>query len=126
MKNYVYSLLFGLAIGAATVWYFYPRVEVRTEIEETVRRDVVTRIVERPDGGKETIIIDRSKEHSTSVTEISPPKLWLASVGASSGDNLSRDFKYSASVQRRVVGPFFAGLQADTEGSIGMLLTVEF
>lgn len=126
MQKYIYTLIAGLILGALIVWQFYPRVEVRTETEEVVRRDVVTRIVERPDGGKETVIIDRSKESSTSTTEERPPRKWLASVGASTGDNLSRDFKYSASVQRRVVGPFFVGLQADTEGAVGVLLTMEF
>lgn len=111
------------------------------EVEKVVykeNKDVVTVIKEvtRPDGTKEktTQIVDKSVIASDTTIEkkyeksIIPDKesRWLFSGGASAKIGDFNNIKYEAQVSRRIIGPFFGGVKADTAGNVGLLLTMEF
>lgn len=108
-----------------------PEIKQVTKEVEVIKKDVHTVIkeIERPDGTKErvTIIEDKSSESSkkTSQTEISNVKpQWKAQglVGISARDPMF----YGADVERRILGPVFVGLWANTNKEIGASFSIEF
>lgn len=121
------SFLFGVGISR----YFWP-VQSKTEVieKEVVRNDIKTivRTVERPDGSRETVseITDRSQTNaSRSDTKIVVfPKNWQVGAGVHSDYKLMPT--YSVHVHRRILGPVLVGLQGNTNGQIGLLVSVEF
>jgi hypothetical protein len=129
VKKILAALILGLIAGAALTHRFAPRVEVRTETEEVVRKDVhtIVKYVKRPDGSEETVTetTDRSKEKKQSTVEISPPSMWAASVSVASHLD-RRDPVYNLTVSRRVLGPFFLGIGGNTDGAGNVTLTMEF
>jgi len=108
-------------------WYGSQKpAEVKIVEKEVIKKDVITQIVEvvRPDGTKETktIIIDKSTEKSSKNTEITQrPKDWL--VGAYYKVNSPA---YGISANRRVLGPIFVNVSADTGRNLTVGLGMEF
>jgi len=134
LRPMLIALVIGLVIGSiggcwATKKLTKP--EVRTEIQEKeiVRTDIrtVTRTVERPDGSKETVVetVDKTKSVASkqAVVEVSKPN-WSAGVA------VEADYKlqpvYEIELNRRVLGPIFVGVSANTEAELGIRLNVEF
>lgn len=131
MKKNLLLLLAGLIAGAA-LGISLKKPQIKTEIveKEVVKTDVrtITKILERPDGTKETVIdtIDKSKASSSkseTMTKILQ-RDWLISAGAHIDYKLMPE--YSLLVQRRVLGPLFAGLQGSSTGKVGLLVGMEF
>ena len=123
----------GLLLGAALVWQFARRVDTRIQVQEKIvtQNDVktITRTVERPDGTKETLqtVVYRSQQASTTKVDVQKAKRpdWL--VGVSAGSQLSHlGLTYGASVDRRVIGPVFAGVYGRTDGEFGLNVRLEF
>lgn len=127
------AVVVSFVIGAAVARYYYPRIEMKqVEVtKEVVRNDIrtVTRMVERPDGSKETVVevVDKStkKETSTKETTVASKKDWVISV---STDYNYRDYQqsYELQVQRRILGPFYIGAKASTNQSVGAMVGFEF
>lgn len=118
--------LLGYAIGR----YVQPAKVVTQEKEvEVVKHDTVTQIKEvtRPDGTKEkdTTITDRStevaKKESKVVIENLKPQ-WM--VSGTYG--ISAVPYYGAQVQRRIIGPVFAGVAANTRSEVFAVVSLEF
>lgn len=133
MRNYAIVALVSAVIGAVLVYNLYPRVEVKTQVQEkiVVRNDIrtVTRLIERPDGTKESVTetVDNSEREASKSTTVvkNMRKDYLAGVGA--GVQF-KDLKpiYSATVARRMFGPAFAGAYGRTDGEFGLTFTLEF
>lgn len=111
-----------------TYWYGSQKpAEVRIVEKEVIKKDVITQIVEviKPDGSKEikTIVIDKSTETNSKKTDVMPqrPKDWL--VGAY---YKVTDPAYGISANRRVLGPIFLQVAADTGRNLTVGLGMEF
>lgn len=128
MKKIIYALSVGVVLGALVVWYAFPRykTEVQTKIITEYKTKVVERIVTKPDG---TTTIDRTTETSGSQVATQSTKEsvsnWSASIAVES--SFSRlEPVYEAGLSRRIVGPVFAGVYANTNKEAGVSLSVEF
>lgn len=108
------------------------REEIREVIKYRDRTKTITKIIERPDGTKETIIkedkdVSNDIDKARKLLEIVTNKPGY-SVSLSAG--LSGDFKinpiYTLGVDRRVFSGLFAGLYGRTDGEFGVSLRYEF
>lgn len=119
------------AVGAGLTRVYLPVTKTVIEEKEVLRTDVrvITRTVKRPDGTVERVreSTDRSTSVSTANTTVTVTKQtqWLLSGGASTSFS-KFEVEYNGSVSKRVIGPIFAGLQGSTNGTIGVLVTMEF
>lgn len=132
VRNVAICALISFALGAVATRYLAPPVIKTETVEvETVRTDVhtITRVLERPDGTRETIIdsTDRSKLKTSRSDTASAPvqKNWLVSAGARLQPQNLQTY-YALTVHRRVLGPFSAGLGADTSGRVELSVGMEF
>lgn len=136
LKSQVIILAVVIASTVAVTRYYFPRIETQTidVIKEVIRTDVhtITRVVEKPDGTKETIIdhTDKSvenKDEKHSDTKFAS-KNWQMSGSASLDyTELTRlEPVYGIQVQRRILGPFYLGALADTSKKIGVSVGMEF
>jgi hypothetical protein len=125
----IIALMAGLLIGAALIHFLYPRIEERTEYKdrEVVKTRIITRIKERPDGGKDTEIIEEgSKEKDTKFKqEKIAQKQYLVGLGASTPLDKFDGPEYSVLVGRRIVGPVLGFVQASKE-NVGVGIIYEF
>lgn len=122
----LFVLLLTLTHYAAYYYGSERPAEIRTVEKEVVRKDVITRIVEveRPDGtkGKVTVITDKSTEKSSKSVDVTvAPKQWL--VGAYYKVN---NPAYGLAVNRRIIGPVFLNVSADTGLNLTVGLGMEF
>lgn len=131
-----------LALGGYAVGrYMQPPKVVTKEVEkikevEVIKRDVKTVIKEvvRPDGSKETTttIDESTRENNRRQTEnqrevaVVPQKpQWKAGIAAKT--SLTNIIPvYGFHVERRVLGPFFVGVQGWGDQSAGLSLSMEF
>lgn len=132
-RNVLILLIVAVVVSAGLTRYYFPKVEYKNvEVtKEVVRNDIKTivKTIERPDGTKETIseTTDKSikKETNSKEITIASKNQWIFDIGARM--NVSdRDIVYDLQVQRRIVGPFFAGLKASTDKTIGVSIGMEF
>lgn len=132
MKSLLYSFGIGAAIGAAFIWYAYPRHEVQIKTETKIVTEYKTKIVERwrknPDGSEEH---ERTEESSgnSETTKSKDKKVakhnW--NLGIQAGLTTDMDgLKYGLRVERRIVGPVFAGAYVTTNKEAGVSLGMEF
>jgi hypothetical protein len=125
-KRDLYILLAGLLIGAALILWLAPRVEEKVEYRdrEVVKTRTITRIKERPGGGKDTEIIEEgeaSKDTSLNVVKLAQ-KRYLLGVGASSPWSFKLEPEYSVTGGLRIAGPFIGALTVSKERvQIGVL-----
>lgn len=95
-----------------------------TEVQERVRVD--TKIVERPDGTKETVITevrDTESKKSEKRVETKVQKDWMIGVGM---DLFDLDPIYSLTVQRRIFLDLYAGGYYRTDGTLGLSVSYSF
>lgn len=118
--------LFVLCIGIAfgTGRYLTP---VKVETKESVRTEVeyITRVIKAPDGTviKEKISKNTAQKDTQSKTENKKPD-YKASIIPQYNLN-TNTIKYGASVEKRVLGPIFGGIYADTDKNIGVVISLE-
>jgi len=128
------ALAVGLVVGSMGGCWAAKKLtkpEIRTEIQEkeVIRTDIrtVTRTVERPDGSKETVVetVDKTKSVASkqAVVEVSKPN-WSAGVAVESDYKLQP--VYEVELNRRVFGPIYIGVSANTDAEFGIRLNVEF
>lgn len=128
MRKYVIIAIIAIITHGAAYYYGYNKPpQLKTVEKEVIKKDVQTviREITRPDGTKEieTVIVDKTKETVNKVVAANPVKLPMYAVGIS-----YNPFKqvYSADIARRVVGPFYGALSADTAGNAFVGVRVEF
>lgn len=132
-KTLLIACLVTAVLSASLTRYYYPRVDVQTveTTKDVIKTDIrtVVKVVERPDGSKETVTetVDnttRTTKDTKSHTEIKQ-KDWILTVGAKT-QLTALEPVYLVVVQRRVLGTVFSGLVADTKGTIGLTIGLEF
>ena len=119
------GMLATFGLGWAAHRYYAPKPASQTASTEQTRTRTVTRIVERKDGTKETLIesVDNSTASRTVIKATKPQ--WLLGVGAAY--NLPRtEVVYDVQASRRIIGPIFAGIRASTDGTVGVQALIEF
>lgn len=132
-KTTIILLITVAAVSAGVTRYFFPQVQFRdVEVtKEVVKTDVktVVRVIERPDGTKETVreTTDKSVKHETTAKEVTVSKKndWMFDIGARK-TLTDKDIYYDLQVQRRILGPFFLGAKVSTDKSVGLSVGMEF
>lgn len=114
---------------------FFPRIETKeVQVEkEIVRTDVktITKVIERPDGTKETVqeVIDKSVSQETKVKEsvVVKKDKWKADLGVRAKVSDIQNPVYDLTISRRILEtPFFGGIKISTDKSIGLNIGIEF
>lgn len=133
MKTKLITLLAGVVVGASLALLLKPPVE-STKVQmgaETTQVEVGTkevRIIERPDGTKETTIVENyvleAKGSEYAEVEIIKPVAPRWAIGLSAG--LVGSNSYRMSVERRIIGNLYVGGYATTEKEVGLSLTLLF
>jgi hypothetical protein len=126
LENRTYILLGGIVLVVATVAatrYLWPAVELRVETKEVIKNNVVTVIKTVKVGDREettTIITDKTVKKDTSLTLVSAKPQWRISGGLDSYGH------YYGHLDRRVLGPAFISLGADSGGAVRFGVGIEF
>lgn len=129
-NNIIIAVVFLLIGGTASKWLFPTIKEKIVEKEvEVIKRDVVTEIREitKPDGSKETVtvVIDKSQEKKESSKTVTIAKSeWHASISTLTPN--VKDIYYQVQVERRVLGNIYVGALANTKGSYGISIGMDF
>lgn len=133
MKNLIITAAVALLIGLGLGSQLLPKVKIETkEIEkEVIVKDVVTvtKIITKPDGTKEEVITvtDKTKENSSKVsTQKVMATQWHASVSAKTDNIKFEKITYGVSIERRIIGDIFLGVNADTSGKVGGSVGISF
>lgn len=127
MKNKLIVLLVMMGCSFAGGLYLgkqdKPKIELKEVVKYQERVRTRTIIKERPDGSKETTIIENrnTKGKRTATKKVSKPD-W--SVGVSS--TIKKDPVYGVQVGRRIIGDFWFGGYARTDKELGLTLRYEF
>ncbi len=132
-KTTVLLLIVTAIASASLTRYLWPKVQTQTvEVtKEVVKTDIrtIVRIVEHPDGTKEstTETVDHSianSSNSKSAT-VYAQKDWL--VGLTIGSEFAKlEPIYGLQVNKRILGPFFGSVSATTNKQINLGLGMEF
>lgn len=126
----VLALGLGIYVGKSQ----YSKTETVEVEKEVIKRDVVTVVKEvvRPDGTKETetTTIDKSKEKKDTLTSVATGTIkpdWHISISASAASVAEISSPaYGFQIERRILGPFSAGLRIQTDKQIGLVVGYEF
>lgn len=98
----------------------------KDESTKTKQERVVTIIKERPDGSKETQIIEQRRS-TAKVLKLRPvDKKWLIGLSASSGAILGGGGTYTLRVERYVLPGLAVGLYGGTNREVGLSLSYSF
>jgi Na+-translocating ferredoxin:NAD+ oxidoreductase RnfG subunit len=132
-KSVLILMVVVAVVSAGITRYYFPQVELKnTEtVKEVVRNDIRTIVKEvvRPDGTKETVTetTDKStkKETSTSELIVAAKKQWMIDIAARK-TLTGTELYYDLQIQRRILGPFFAGIKGSTDKSVGVSIGMEF
>ena len=136
LKTWIISIVAVAALAYATGRYLQPaKVEIKEveKIVEVIKRDVhtVIREVVRPDGSKEvvTVIDDKTRETNkkesskeTIITNIKPQ--WRVQ-GIADLTHLAAPV-YGVGIERRILGPVFAGAFVKANREYGVSVSLEF
>ena len=132
--------LLGIAVLIAAAGYSVgryiqpPKVEEKEVIKEVVKEvkdeHTVTRVVERPDGTKETIIDNTSKTRTDTALDKTTDKTstlrpdWKIAAGV--GLDKDKAQYYILEVNRRILGGISVGVIGTTQKSVGVTVGLEF
>jgi hypothetical protein len=129
------AIMIALGSGIYIGKLYFSRTETIEVEKEQTQKNVVTIVKEvvRPDGSRETetTTTDKSKETKdtkSSVSVVAPPRPdWHLSVAAQTKFNpIEMKPIYGVQIERRILGPFSAGISVNTERSIGLVVGYEF
>lgn len=125
MKRTLLSLLAGLLIGAAIVYFQFPRIEKKVEVQKETQTRTVTRRVVLPDGTRTTERITDTVQKEATQSKTSPRPDWMVGVNTNLG-RYGIGESYQLQVHRRILGPvsISAGISTKAEATIGV--AVEF
>lgn len=119
----------GATLLALCVRYYWPRIETKTVTKTVVQKDIrtITRIVQRPDGTKETIIehTDHSSATKSKTVAKNRPN-WHASIGATPHALMGQPAVYSMQLERRILGPFYIGAGLSSNHEAKLIIGLEF
>jgi hypothetical protein len=124
-------VLVAAVVGAAGCYWLMPTSQSTTFVDskETTKTDVrtITKIVEKPDGSRQTIIetTDNSTKVATEKQTIkTDSKKWAASVGVQANYTLQPE--YFIMLERKVFSNVSLGLMATTDAYAGVYVQIAF
>ncbi len=136
LKSTLILALIVTIVSAGLTRYLFPRIETQTVdvVHEVIKKDIrtITKIVEKPDGTKETTIdetdksTDKKTEKHTETTYQN--KDWQVAGTAETDYTQLQEVKldYGVHIQRRILGPFYLGALINTNKQVGVSLGLEF
>jgi hypothetical protein len=132
LKYSISAFIVALGLGYYLGTSYGAKTEVETVEKETVKRDIITVVkeVKRPDGTieREETTHDRSKEKKrseTSVTVSAPPPANRVALTALTS-NFREQEAYELRYERRLAGPLWVGISANTKNVYGVSVAYEF
>ncbi len=126
-KALVLIVIVSIASGVALE---HQLIAIKKETDTSkISNDITTVIKEKKnkDGSieKDTVIVDKSKkEDKTVIVDAILPPNWFIGVGVGLDDGISK--VYTATINRRILGPIFLGVWASSQKSAGVSLAVQF
>jgi hypothetical protein len=127
--------LISAVTAASLTKYYFPTVQTQTRdvVHNTTNTEIqtVTKTVKLPSGEVDTTVTtDKDIQNTlndikTQVSLQTPPPNWLVSATYNT-DIHTLQPSYGADVKRRILGPLFLGINADTSGKFGASLGMEF
>lgn len=133
LKSLIFPTL-AATIAGLLVHYYLPRIETKvvTKTETIVQNNVrtITKIIERPDGSKETVIdsVDKStvdKTKSKTSTKFAQ-KNWHISGSILTNFKAKNVPEYQIEAQKRILGPFYIGALLSSEQKVGLVIGFEY
>lgn len=121
LKKIFVAFLVGSVIGAGLVVYLRPSEQTKTVEVEKIKTQTVT-VIQKPDGTKITKTEDKVKDIKTQKSQTSNTKAQYALTGGYS----IHDQSLSIGVDRRIMGPLWAGIEVSDEGRLGVNVKWEF
>jgi hypothetical protein len=114
-----------LAIAFATGRFMTPE-KVITQDRIKTEVEYITREVKTPDGTviKEVIRKDVIEKEKLKLVESKKPDYKVSLLPKYSLD--TKEITYGASVEKRLAGPIFGGIYADSQKNIGLVISLEF
>lgn len=134
-KVYIIIAVVSAAIGGYGVYRLRPAQIQQVEVEKVITRTdtkVVTKVIERPDGTKETTIEATDKsvkkdEQSKQVTVAQVPKYHVSLIASTPIDKFELNKPtYTLLVQKDFIGPFSLGASYSTDNKIGLSIGFNF
>jgi hypothetical protein len=135
LKYTVILCLISAITAASLTKYYFPNVQTKTQdvTHDVIHTQVqtVTKTVKLPSGEVDTTVTtDKDIQNTlndikTQVSLQTPPPNWLVSATYNT-DIHTLQPSYGADVKRRILGPVFLGINADTSGRFGASLGMEF
>lgn len=140
-RYYLLILVIAIVVSYAYGRYNTPvKIVTKTVIEtktvEVVHHDIQTVIKEvtKPDGTKEvtTTITDKSVDNTDTNQTVDQTKVvsnekpqWKVNAGFTP-HNPALGYFYSATIERRILGPIFLGVQGNTDRNVALTVGLEF
>ena len=119
---YIVIAIMSYSLGA----FLHQKTKIKTVTKTEIRENVRTRILERPDGSKETVIVETRTKDETQrqdKTIVARDKKWLVGLGSTVG---RVDQIYNVRVERKVFLDLYVGGYYSTRGDAGVSLTYTF
>jgi hypothetical protein len=109
----------GVLLGAWITKSYYDK---HTNVDQnTTKEHTVTKIIERPDGTKETIIVEDKKTKQISKTAVIND--WSVGVATSL---IEKNSVYTVFIDRRILGEFSLGAYVRSDKEAGVLVRYSF
>lgn len=130
LKHIAGISVFSFLIGGALVYKFMPN-GGETITKEVIKTDVVTvtREVIKPDGTKETVTTSTDKSVSRASSDVKLPSLvpqWHISASAVVPKSGPYQPVYGLQIEKRILLGISAGIRAQTDGQLGVVVGIEF
>lgn len=122
-KHFSISLLIVAVASVAATRYLWPAIETKIQTKEVIRNNVVTVIktIKTPSGEETTTtIVDHTVKKDSTLILVAAKPQWRV------GGGLGLKREYFVQIERRILGPAFLSLGADTTGSVRLGIAVEF
>jgi hypothetical protein len=101
---------------------------VKVEEKQVITKETeyITREIAKPDGTivKETIKKDTATKDTQKTVDNKKPDYKVSVIPQYNFSD--KKMVYGASVEKRIVGPFFVGIYADTNSNVGASISMEF
>lgn len=123
MKYLIASFITGAILSGCLVLRYAPK---KTETHTIVQEHTVTKIVKQSDGTIITIIdstVTRDKSKSLPIAA----KQWhISATGMPTLQTHGIKMDYQLQLERRIIGPIYAGIMVNTQSQMGLTLGLEF
>lgn len=125
MKRTLLSLFAGLLVGAAIVYFQFPRIETKVEVQKETQTRTVTRRVVLPDGTRTTERVTDTVQKEAIQSKTSTRPDWMVGVNTNLG-TYGIGESYQLQVHRRILGPVLVSAGINTKGEATIGVAVEF